>query len=86
MTIFRLLSICSRYGNLAVMAKQREEKTQAKVPSVLHHRQLFTETVQKGGVTLHRARFAGFSGKSDARETCNVLKKNKISCLALIAG
>lgn len=43
----------------------------------------FTETVQKGGQTLHRARFAGFDNKASARKACAILKRKKFPCLAL---
>ncbi len=61
-------------------------KAKAKAPSILGSKKLYTETVEKGGVILHRARFAGFSGKTDARNACAALKKKKISCLALTSG
>lgn len=43
----------------------------------------FTETVKKGGQTLHRARFAGFDNKASARRACVILKRKKFPCLAL---
>ncbi len=62
------------------------KRAQVKVPGVLQTRSQYTETVEKNGTTLYRARFAGFAGKSEARSACNQLKKRKISCLALNAG
>lgn len=54
-----------------------------KAPGILADKQIYTETVQSGGTTLHRARFVGFAGKSDARNACKALERRKISCLAL---
>ncbi len=62
------------------------EKTRAKAPNTLSGKSNYTETVSKGGATLYRARFVGFSGKGAAREACKVLKSKKVSCLALNAG
>jgi D-alanyl-D-alanine carboxypeptidase len=43
----------------------------------------FTAPVEKDGSTLYRARFAGFSGKDEARETCLKLERKSFSCLAV---
>ena len=43
----------------------------------------FTQPVEKNGSTLYRARFAGFSGKDDARQTCAALERKSFSCLAV---
>ena len=43
----------------------------------------FTQPVDKNGTTLYRARFAGFSGKSEARQICKSLKKRAVDCLAV---
>lgn len=51
--------------------------------STLKGANAFTETVEKGGQTLHRARFAGFDNKASARRACAILKKKKFACLAL---
>ncbi len=59
------------------------KKMQAKFPKTLGSKKLYTETVVKGGATLHRARFVGFSGKSDARNACKVIKKKRFACLAI---
>lgn len=42
----------------------------------------FTETVERGGATLFRARFAGFDDQSDANNACRDLKRNGFSCFA----
>jgi D-alanyl-D-alanine carboxypeptidase len=44
----------------------------------------FTQMVQKGSSTLYRARFSGFESKEAAWNACASLKKQKISCFALI--
>jgi len=62
------------------------EKARAKAPNTLSGKSNYTETVTKGGTTLHRARFVGFSTKVAARNACKVLKEKRVSCLALNAG
>ena len=63
-------------------------KTRKKVPSLDNARKFgeihdYLEPVIKNGTTLYRARFAGFQNKKSARTACKVMKKRKISCLAL---
>ena len=43
----------------------------------------YIERFEKNGQTFYRARFSGFGGRDDATSTCNQLKKEKLSCLAL---
>ncbi len=62
------------------------EKARSKAPKTLAGKRNYTETISKGGATLHRARFVGFSDKLAARSACKVLKSKKVSCLALNAG
>jgi D-alanyl-D-alanine carboxypeptidase/D-alanyl-D-alanine carboxypeptidase (penicillin-binding protein 5/6) len=59
------------------------ERAQAKAPNALADASPYTETVVKENVTLYRARFAGFSGKDEARAACAQLTKQKFACLAL---
>lgn len=59
------------------------DRARAKVPQLLADAAPYTETVVKEDVTLHRARFAGFNNKSEARAACAQLAKHKFSCLAL---
>lgn len=59
------------------------KSTQAKFPQTLGTKGLYTETVQKGSATLHRARFTGFDNKNDARDACRILEKKRFACLAL---
>lgn len=56
---------------------------QTKASKTLRHTKSYTEPVEKGGTTLHRARFAGFDNKASARRACRILKKKKFACLAL---
>jgi D-alanyl-D-alanine carboxypeptidase len=42
----------------------------------------FTETVERGGATLWRARFAGFDDQSEADKACRDLKRSGFSCFA----
>lgn len=51
-------------------------------PKTLRKVSNYTMEVNKNGVKLYRARFAGFSSKKAAWNACKVLKK-KYSCLAL---
>jgi len=62
------------------------ESARVKAPGILGSKSIYTETVEKGSAVLHRARFAGFAGKSDARNACKALKRKKIACLALSTG
>lgn len=59
------------------------EKARKKAPDILAKLDNYTETTEKNGILLHRARFAGLDSKSAARSTCNKLKKKRIACLAL---
>ena len=79
--IIQIAAAGSRTG-----ATELLEDARRRVPSELGARQKYIESTVKNGVTLYRARFSGFSGKSEARNTCKTLKKNKISCLALAAS
>ena len=42
----------------------------------------FTEKVSRGGSTLYRARFSGFSEADSAQEACRALKKSGFACFA----
>jgi D-alanyl-D-alanine carboxypeptidase len=42
----------------------------------------FTETVERGGATLWRARFGGFDDQSEADRACRDLKRSGFSCFA----
>ncbi|MCB1417729.1 MAG: D-alanyl-D-alanine carboxypeptidase, partial [Notoacmeibacter sp.] len=58
------------------------EKTQRNAGGLLKRTEGFTSTFEKDGTTYYRARFAGFSGKSAAWNTCAALKRQKIGCYA----
>ncbi|MCB1459997.1 MAG: D-alanyl-D-alanine carboxypeptidase [Nitratireductor sp.] len=58
-------------------------KARAKAPRLLKAFSNYTETVEKNGDVLYRARFAGFSSKSAAWDACGQLKKQKFACLAV---
>ncbi|MGI9402256.1 MAG: SPOR domain-containing protein [Rhizobiaceae bacterium] len=59
------------------------EQARKKAPKILASLDNYTETTEKNGILLHRARFAGLESKSAARSTCKQLKRKKIACLAL---
>lgn len=42
----------------------------------------FTQSVERGGATLFRARFAGFDDQSEANNACRDLKRSGFSCFA----
>jgi D-alanyl-D-alanine carboxypeptidase len=42
----------------------------------------FTQSVERGGSTLFRARFAGFDDQSDANNACRELKRSGFACFA----
>ncbi len=65
-------------GALDLLAKAKN-----RFPQTLGNKELYTETTTKGNTVLHRARFVGFSGKSEANRACNILKKRRFACLAL---
>ena len=65
-------------GALGLLAKARQ-----RFPQTLGSKGLYTETVAKGNAVLHRARFVGFSGKTEAHRACKILKKKRFACLAL---
>jgi D-alanyl-D-alanine carboxypeptidase len=59
------------------------EQAQADMGPVLASLQPLTQEVDRDGTTLYRARFAGFSGKEEARATCAKLERQSIDCLAV---
>jgi D-alanyl-D-alanine carboxypeptidase len=60
------------------------EKARDSAPKVLSGLENYTETVEKNGIVLHRARFAGLGSKDAARDTCKQLQAKDIDCLALM--
>jgi D-alanyl-D-alanine carboxypeptidase len=63
-------------------AKQRLTAVQSKASKVLVGADPFTETVDKGGTTFYRARFAGLD-KDKAEAACKYLKRNDVECVAI---
>ncbi|MAS07359.1 MAG: D-alanyl-D-alanine carboxypeptidase [Ahrensia sp.] len=56
---------------------------QSRASAVLEGHDPFVEEFTKGGTLYHRARFSGFSSKSEAWAACKALKKYNYACLAL---
>jgi D-alanyl-D-alanine carboxypeptidase len=63
-------------------AKQRLSKVQSKASRMLDGADPFTETVDKGGTTYYRARFAGLD-KEKAEAACKYLKRNDVECVTM---
>jgi D-alanyl-D-alanine carboxypeptidase len=63
-------------------AKERLSAVQSKASKILTGAEAFTETVDKGGTTLYRARFAGLD-KDTAEAACKYLKKNDVECVTI---
>jgi D-alanyl-D-alanine carboxypeptidase len=61
-------------------AKERLSAVQSKASKILTGAEAFTETVDKAGTTLYRARFAGLD-KDTAEAACKYLKKNDFECV-----
>ena len=63
-------------------AKQRLTAVQSKAAKMLTRAEAFTETVEKGGTTFYRARFAGLD-KDWAEAACKYLKRNDVECVTI---
>ena len=63
-------------------AKQRLSVVQGKAAKVLSGADPFTESVDKGGTTLYRARFAGLD-KEKAEAACKFLKRDGMDCVTI---
>jgi len=63
-------------------AKQRLSAVQSKASKMLTGADAFTETFDKGGTTLYRARFAGLD-KDKAEAACKYLKRNDVECVTI---
>jgi D-alanyl-D-alanine carboxypeptidase len=59
------------------------EQARLKAGPVLAKAEPLTQPVEKSGTTFYRARFAGFSGKKEARAVCARLKRKSVDCLAV---
>lgn len=64
-------------------ALRQLERARSAEPALLSTVVNHTETVEKNGTTLYRARFAGFASKDAAWDACARLKKRDFACLAL---
>jgi D-alanyl-D-alanine carboxypeptidase len=63
-------------------AKQRLSNVQNKASKMLNGAEGFTESIEKGGTTYYRARFAGLD-KDKAEAACKYLKKNDVECVTI---
>jgi D-alanyl-D-alanine carboxypeptidase len=63
-------------------AKQRLSSIQNKASKVVDGTDPFTESVEKGGSTFYRARFAGFD-KDKAEAACKMLKRDGVECVTI---
>jgi D-alanyl-D-alanine carboxypeptidase len=63
-------------------AKKRLSAVQTKAAKMLTRAEAFTETVEKSGTTLYRARFAGLD-KDSAEAACKYLKRNDVECVTI---
>jgi D-alanyl-D-alanine carboxypeptidase len=63
-------------------ARERLSAVQSKASKMLTGAEAFTETVDKAGTTLYRARFAGLD-KDTAEAACKYLKKNDVECVPI---
>jgi SPOR domain len=61
-------------------AKQQLSAVQSKASKLLGDADPFTDTVEKGGMTYYRARFAGLD-KDHAEAACEYLKGNDEECV-----
>ncbi|MCP4317155.1 MAG: D-alanyl-D-alanine carboxypeptidase [Hyphomicrobiales bacterium] len=63
-------------------AEQLLAEASARTGGIISKAQPFTVPTQRDGEKLHRARFAGFDGKSHAWKACKALKKKGYGCWA----
>ena len=57
----------------------------AKIGGALANRDTYTEAVTRDGSTFYRARFTGFTSKTEARSACEQLVKNRYDCVLMPA-
>jgi D-alanyl-D-alanine carboxypeptidase len=65
--------------NSQELAEAMLERVQSTAPSLLSSAKAFTESVEKDGETLWRARFAGFD-RASAEGACAQLKRQSLGC------
>jgi D-alanyl-D-alanine carboxypeptidase len=75
--VVQIAAVDSRDAALGMLDNARE-----RVGGPLRNATPFTEPVQTGGTTLHRARFSGFETQSDARNACRQLERRGFACFA----
>lgn len=63
-------------------AMEMLENARNRVGGPLSSARPFTEPVQTGGTTLHRARFSGFDTQNAARDACRQLERRGFACFA----
>jgi hypothetical protein len=59
------------------------DKAQSSLGAALASARPLMQEIEHDGATLYRARFAGFSGKDEARAACAKLKSKSFACLAV---
>ena len=59
------------------------DKARSKNRRLLADASPMTQMIVKNGTKLYRGRFVGFDSKASARRACQILKKQRFSCLAL---
>jgi len=63
-------------------AKRLLDKARSAGRKALTSAEPFTESVERNGTTLWRARFAGFDDQREAQAACNALKSKEFACMA----
>ena len=63
-------------------ARQRLAAVPSKASKVVDGTDPFTDSVEKGGNTFYRARFAGFD-KDKAEAACKTLKRDGVECVTI---
>lgn len=75
--VVQIAAVDSQDAALGMLDTARE-----RVGGPLRNATPFTEPVQTGGTTLHRARFSGFETQSEARDACRQLERRGFACFA----
>ena len=75
--VVQIAAVDSRDAAMGMLDNARE-----RVGGPLRNATPFTEPVQTGGTTLHRARFSGFETQSEARDACRQLERRGFACFA----
>lgn len=75
--VVQIAAVDSRRDALEMLENARN-----RVGGPLSGAQPFTEPVQTGGTTLHRARFSGFDSQGAARDACRQLERRGFACFA----